>query len=106
MKPFPDIVGWWSALDRPLRRLPRWAAALLLGLSVALCLWSGPAEYHYGHHAAAVNRARLKRGDRRDMDLYQTIDELMAKAGGATVSKATTPKAPAAKASSVKKTAH
>jgi len=38
--------------------------------------------------------------------LYQTIDELMAKAGGATVSKSTTPKAPAAKASSVKKTAH
>jgi MFS family permease len=79
VKAFPDIVGWWSALDQPLRRLPRWAAALLLTLTVALCVWSGPAEYHYGHHAAAVNRARLKRGDRRDMDLYQTIDERVAR---------------------------
>jgi hypothetical protein len=74
----PDIVGWWTALEHPLRRLPRWLAAALLVLAAALCVWSGPAEYHYGHHAAAVNRARLKKGDRRDFDLYKTIDERVA----------------------------
>ena len=79
MKAFPDVVGWWSTLDHPLRRLPRWAAALVLAATVAVCVWSAPAEYHYGHHAAEVNRARLKKGDRRDMDLYQTIDERVAR---------------------------
>lgn len=79
MRSIPDIVGWWNALDHPLRRLPRWAAALVLAFSVGLCVWSAPAEYHYGHHAAAVNRARLKRGDRRDFDLYQTIDQRVAR---------------------------
>ena len=74
----PDFVGWWRAMDRPLRRLPRWAAAVLLVATTALCVWSVPAEYRYGHHAVAVNKARLKRGDRRDMDLYRTIDQRVA----------------------------
>jgi hypothetical protein len=75
---FPDFVGLWSRLDHPLRRLPRWAAAVVLALTVGLCVWSGPAEYHYGHHATQVNHARLKRGDRRDFDLYHTIDKRVA----------------------------
>ena len=53
MRAIPDIVGWWRGLGRPLRKLPRWAAALVLALTVALCVWSGPAEYHYGHRAVA-----------------------------------------------------
>jgi len=75
----PDVVGRWSALDRPLRRLPRWAAALMLALVVALFAWSGPAEYRYGHHATSEIHKRLKRGDRRDFDLYETIDKRVAK---------------------------
>jgi hypothetical protein len=74
----PDFVGSWNRIEHPLRRLPRWAAALVLALTVALCVWSGPAEYHYGHHASQVNHARLKRGDRRDFDLYRTIDKRVA----------------------------
>jgi hypothetical protein len=72
------LVGRWNAVEHPLRRLPRWAAALMLVLSVAVCVWSVPAEYRYGHHASEVIHKRLKRGDRRDMDLYQTIDRRVA----------------------------
>jgi hypothetical protein len=79
MKAFPDLVSWWMALDRPLRRLPRWGAALVLALAVALCAWSGPAEYAYGHHATSQIHKRLQRGDRRDFDLYETIDKRVAK---------------------------
>jgi hypothetical protein len=79
VRAIPDIVGWWSTLERPLRHVPRWAAALLLALTVALCVWSGPAEYRYGHHANAEIHKRLKRGDRRDFDLYETIDKRVAR---------------------------
>jgi len=79
VRAIPDIVGWWDGLDHPLRRLPRWAAALVLALVVALCVWSGPAEYHYGHRAVADIHKRLHRGDRRDFDLYETIDKRVAK---------------------------
>jgi hypothetical protein len=72
------MVGWWSGLDRPLRRLPRWAAALVLALAVGLCVWSGPAEYRYGHHATSQIHKRLNRGDRRDFDLYETIAKRVA----------------------------
>jgi len=73
VRAIPDIVGWWSAMERPLQRLPRWGAALVLALTVALCAWSAPAEYRYGHHASSEIHKRLKRGDRRDFDLYETI---------------------------------
>jgi hypothetical protein len=79
VRAFPDIVGWWDGLRHPLRRLPRWAAALVLALTVALCVWSGPAEYRYGHRAVADIHKRLGRGDRRDFDLYETIDKRVAK---------------------------
>jgi hypothetical protein len=78
VRAIPDIVGWWEGLDRPLRRLPRWAAALVLAVTVALCVWSGPAEYHYGHRAVADIHKRLGRGDRRDFDLYETIAKRVA----------------------------
>jgi hypothetical protein len=78
VRAIPDIVGWWSALDRPLRHLPRWGAALVLALAVALCAWSGPAQYRYGHHASAEIHKRLKHGSRRDFDLYETIDKRVA----------------------------
>ena len=79
MSRIPDLVGRWSALDRPLQHLPRWAAGLVLALAVALCVWSGPAEYPYGHHATSEIHKRLKRGDRRDFDLYETIDKRVAR---------------------------
>jgi hypothetical protein len=79
VRAIPDIVGWWRGLEHPLRRLPRWAAALVLALGVALCVWSGPAEYRYGHRAVADIHKRLGRGDRRDFDLYETIDKRVAR---------------------------
>jgi hypothetical protein len=79
VRAIPDIVGWWDGLQHPLRRLPRWAAALALALTVALCVWSGPAEYRYGHRAVADIHKRLSRGDRRDFDLYETIDRRVAR---------------------------
>ncbi len=79
MRSIPDIVGWWCSLGHPMRRAPRWLAALLLALTAALCVWSGPAEYHYGHRAAENVHKRLKSGARRDFDLYQTIDRRVAK---------------------------
>jgi hypothetical protein len=75
----PDIVGWWDGLRHPLRRLPRWAALAALVLVAGLCLWSAPAEYHYGHRAVADIHKRLNRGDRKDFDLYETIDKRVAK---------------------------
>jgi hypothetical protein len=79
VRAIPDIVGWWSAMERPLRRLPAWGAALVLAITVALCVWSGPAEYRYGHHAASEIHKRLKHGARRDFDLYETIDKRVAR---------------------------
>lgn len=79
MRAIPDIVGWYERIDHPLRRLPRWAAALALVLTVVVCVWSRPAEYHYGHRAVADIHKRLGRGDRRDFDLYETIDKRIAK---------------------------
>jgi hypothetical protein len=79
VRAIPDLVGWWTALERPLRQLPRWAAALVLMLAVVLCVWSAPAEYRYGHHATSEIHKRLKKGARRDFDLYETIDKRVAK---------------------------
>jgi hypothetical protein len=79
VRAIPDIVGWWEGLEHPLRRLPRWAAALALVLTLALCVWSRPAEFHYGHRAVADIHKRLHRGDRRDFDLYETIAKRVAK---------------------------
>jgi hypothetical protein len=78
VRAIPDIVGWWDGLRHPFRRLPRWAAALVLVASLALCIWSRPAEYHYGHRAVADIHKRLGRGDRRDFDLYETIGKRVA----------------------------
>lgn len=79
MRAIPDIVGRWSGLERPLRHLPRWGAAVVLALFVVVCVWSGPAEYRYGHHASSEIHKRLKKGARRDFDLYDTIDKRVAK---------------------------
>ena len=78
MRSIPDFVAWWTSLGHPLRRAPRWLAAVLLAVTVALCVWSGPAEYRYGHRAVADVHKRLARGDRRDFDLSETIDRRVA----------------------------
>ena len=49
MRAIPDPVGWWCGLGRPLRRLPRWGAVLVVALTIAACLWSGPATTAYRH---------------------------------------------------------
>jgi hypothetical protein len=74
----PDLVGQWSALRRPFRQLPRWAALAVLALSVLACIWAVPAERSYGHRATSEIHKRLSRGDRRDFDLYKTIDQRVA----------------------------
>nr|WP_166178861.1 hypothetical protein [Altererythrobacter segetis] len=74
----PDLVGRWSALRRPFRHLPRWAALATLALAVLACIWAVPAEHRYGHRASSEIHKRLSRGDRRDFDLYKTIDHRVA----------------------------
>ncbi|MGV3554483.1 MAG: hypothetical protein ACO1OD_04445 [Croceibacterium sp.] len=72
------IVAWWESLGRPLRRLPRWAAALLLLATAAACLWSAPAIEAYGAFSREANDQRLEAGGRADFDLYEAIDRRIA----------------------------
>jgi hypothetical protein len=58
--------------------LPRWAALAILALSILACFWAVPAEHRYGYAASSELHKRLGRGDRRDYDLYQTIDQRVA----------------------------
>jgi len=78
MRAIPDPVGWWCGLGRPLRRLPRWGAVLVVALTIAACLWSGPATMAYRHGFSTDMHKREKRGDRKDFDLYETIDRRIA----------------------------
>jgi hypothetical protein len=78
----PDLVARWEALERPLRRLPRWGAALLLVLTLAACLWSVPAVERYGAFSQVANDQRLDAGARRDFDLYESIDRRIAAGEG------------------------
>jgi hypothetical protein len=73
MTRLPDIVAWWEALGRPLRHLPRLAAAALLVLAAVACVWSVSAEDSYGLRAEQRNKAKLAHGSRPDFDLYATI---------------------------------
>lgn len=82
MNGVPDLVARWEALGRPLRRLPRWGAALLLLLSALACLWSVPALERFGTAASTANEGRLDAGARRDFDLYETIDRRIAAGEG------------------------
>lgn len=64
--------------ERPLRLLPRWAAALALLLTVLACVWSGPAiDARNSQHEGDV-ATRLARGERPDMDLYHAINARVA----------------------------
>lgn len=73
-----DPAGWWSAMERPLRRLPRWGVLAVLLLTLLACLWSVPAAQSYGAGFSADVSARLDRGDRRDFDLYEAINRRVA----------------------------
>jgi len=71
-------IARWESLARPLRRLPRWAAALLLLVAAAACIWSVPAVEAYGAVARETNDERLNAGARSDLDLYRTINRRIA----------------------------
>lgn len=71
-------LAWWESIDRPLRRLPRPAAALLLLATLAVCLWSVPAVESYGAFSREANDERLEAGGRADFDLYEAIDRRIA----------------------------
>ncbi|MGX7894340.1 hypothetical protein [Tsuneonella sp. HG222] len=73
-----SLFGWWESLGRPLRRLPRWAAALALLATLATCVWAAKAEESYGRAAEVANRQKLDKGARRDFDLYLAIDRRLA----------------------------
>ena len=72
------LVARWESLGRPLRHVPRWAAALLLLATFAACLWSVPAVDSYGAFSREANDARLEAGGRADFDLYEAIDRRIA----------------------------
>jgi hypothetical protein len=64
--------------DRPFRLLPRWAALLVLLVTLVACLWSGPAiESRTSLHDADI-AARTKLGERPDMDLYKLVNARVA----------------------------
>jgi hypothetical protein len=72
-------VTRWEGLGRPLRHLPRWAAALTLLATIAACLWAVPTVDSYGAFSRAANDERLEAGGRADFDLYEAIDRRIAK---------------------------
>ncbi|MBO6768787.1 MAG: hypothetical protein JJ901_10885 [Erythrobacter sp.] len=60
--------------ERPLIRLPRWAALALLLATLFACVWNAFAlEERNTSHEADIEQ-RLERGERVDMDLYRAID--------------------------------
>src|SRR5690606_27602468 len=82
MSGVPNLVARWEALGRPLRSLPRWAAGLLLLLTVLVCIRSVPAVERYAASTIAANEEELESGSRRDFDLYQAINERIAAGEG------------------------
>lgn len=70
---FTDPVGWWSALGRPLARLPRLGAiAVLVALGLALA-WTATATADLDRSESARIAARSK--DRiGDLELYRRIN--------------------------------
>ena len=82
MSGVPDVAARWEVFGRPLRHLPRWAAAAVLLLTLLACLWSVPAVQSLGSSTSAANEERLESGSRRDFDLYQAINERIAAGEG------------------------
>ncbi|HTN15520.1 MAG TPA: hypothetical protein VL094_12030 [Sphingomonadaceae bacterium] len=76
----PARFGVW--IDRPLARLPRPAAILLLLALVAACLWSIPATgelMHAGDDRIAAKQAAQPEGGAGDLELYSAINARMAR---------------------------
>ncbi|WP_271079467.1 hypothetical protein [Aurantiacibacter sp. MUD61] len=71
-----DPIGWWDGLDRPLRHLPRAAAAALLLLLAFAMAWAAWSAYPVAapENDAAEAQADLDEGD-GDIALYQRISE-------------------------------
>lgn len=70
---FTDPVGRFVALGRPLRALPRWAAALALLLAVASLAWSAMAVGGF-LSAQETRRAAVVQDDFGDVELYSRIN--------------------------------
>lgn len=68
-----DPVGRFVALGRPLRALPRWAAALALLLAVASLAWSALAVGGF-LSAQETRRAAVVQDDFGDVELYSRIN--------------------------------
>ena len=71
---FTDPVGHWQALGRPLRALPRWAAVLVLALTLASLAWAGLAVGGF-LSAQETRRAAVVQDDFGDVELYSRINE-------------------------------
>ncbi|MEO6387134.1 MAG: hypothetical protein ABIT16_01755 [Croceibacterium sp.] len=75
-------IRWWTGLDRPLRALPRWAAALALALVAASFAWSaiavGGFETPDGRSRAIV----VTEDGFGDIALYEHINRRMAAGEG------------------------
>jgi len=76
MRVLRDPIGWWEALGRPLRALPRWGALLVLLLGAALLVWSSVSvERMYGEQRAKEAGIAAKDGHFGDIDLYRQINQ-------------------------------
>ncbi|MBH5321032.1 hypothetical protein [Aurantiacibacter sediminis] len=71
-----DPIGWWDGLDRPLRHLPRAAAAFLCLLLGALMVWAvlAPNMSSGAHQGPATEQVELEEGD-GDLALYSRISD-------------------------------
>jgi hypothetical protein len=77
------LLGRWEALGRPLPRLPRWAAALVLAVLAAMMAWGAVATAPVEHAERATNpitatTAGKPAKGKGDLALYSRIAERVA----------------------------
>ncbi len=82
-----SILDQWEALDRPLTRLPRWAAAAVLALTIALMAWGGASTGSIERLEAAregptTNADGTAIDQRGDLALYERLSARVAAGEG------------------------
>ena len=74
-------LQWWEGLDRPLARLPRWAALVVLAALAAAMAWSVVAVAPVDQAETAQSEARPESSE-GDLALYRAISQRMAEGEG------------------------
>lgn len=85
--PDPSILGRWEAIGRPFAHLPRWAAALLLALTIAVMAWTVTTteqidRFEQARAGPITNTAGQPYDRRGDLSLYERISARVAAGEG------------------------